>query len=89
AIWGSAIDVVKLSEENQILPQLQKLINFPVFFIFGEKNKGRFTSEELVKSKKLPVIYIPNTGHGMFFENPKEFWSVIKELFKSVVKILN
>ncbi len=83
SIWGSAYDLVKLSEANELLPRLQKLIDFPVFFIFGEKNKGRFTSEELVKSEKLPVIYIPNTDHSMFFDNPQEFWKVIKELLKS------
>jgi pimeloyl-ACP methyl ester carboxylesterase len=81
-IWGSAYDLVELSED-QLLPRLQKLIDFPVYFIFGEKNKGRFTSEELVKSEKLPVIYIPNTGHSMFFENPQDFWSVIKKLLNS------
>ena len=83
SVWGSAYDVVKLSEANQLLPRLQKLIDFPVYFIFGEKNKGRFTSEDLVKSENLPVIYIPNTGHNMFFENPQEFWKIIKELLKS------
>lgn len=83
SIWGSAYDVVKLSEANELLPRLQKLIEFPVYFIFGEKNKGRFTSEELVKSQNLPVIYIPNTGHNMFFENPKDFLKVIKDLLKS------
>ena len=82
SIWGSAYDLVELTED-QLLPRLQMLIDFPVFFIFGEKNKGRFTSEELVKSQNLPVIYIANTGHNMFFENPQEFWKVIKELLKS------
>lgn len=84
SIWGSAYDLVEIPEE-QLLPRLQKLIDFPVFFVFGEKNKGRFTSEELVKSKNFPVIYIPNTGHSMFFENPQEFWKVIKELLKSCI----
>ncbi|MFW9782949.1 MAG: alpha/beta fold hydrolase [Candidatus Heimdallarchaeota archaeon] len=85
SIWGSAYDLVQLPEEK-LLPRLQRLIDFPVYFIFGEKNKGRFTSEELVKSENLPVIYIPNTGHDMFFENPKEFWRVIKELLNSCCK---
>ncbi|MHA2182549.1 MAG: alpha/beta fold hydrolase [Promethearchaeota archaeon] len=84
SIWGSANDLVKLPEE-QLLPRLQKLIDFPVYFVFGEKNKGRFTSEELVKNQKLPIIYIPNTGHGMFLENPQEFWKVIKKLLSSCI----
>lgn len=85
SIWGSAYDLVQLPEE-ELLPRLQRLIDFPVYFILGEKNKGRFTSEELVKSENLPVVYIPNTGHNMFFENPKEFWRVIKELLNSCCK---
>lgn len=84
--WGSAYDLVRLSENNQLLPRLQQLIDFPVYFVFGEKNKGRFTSEALVKSAKLPVIYIPNTGHTMFSENPQEFWKVIKDLLKTCLK---
>lgn len=86
SIWGSAYDLVRLSENNQLLPQLQQLIDFPVYFIFGEKNKGRFTSETLVKSAKLPVIYIPNAGHDMVFENPQEFWKIIKDLLKTCMK---
>jgi pimeloyl-ACP methyl ester carboxylesterase len=80
--WGSAYDLVGIPDEL-LLPRLQKLIDFPVYFVFGEKNKGRFTSEELVKNHNLPVIYIPNTGHGMFFENPKDFWKIVKKLLKS------
>ncbi|MFX1532549.1 MAG: alpha/beta fold hydrolase, partial [Promethearchaeota archaeon] len=80
SIWGSAYDLVTLSEGNQLLPRLEKLVNFPVYFIFGEKNKGRFSSEELVKNQNLPVIYIPNTGHNMFLENPQEFWKIFKGL---------
>lgn len=83
AIWGSAYDLVKVSEDDQLLPRLQQLIDFPVYFIFGGKNKGRFTSEALVRSAELPVIYIPHTGHNMFFENPKDFWKIFKKLLNS------
>jgi len=86
SIWGSAFDVVKLSEGNQLLPRLQKLLDFPIFFIFGEKNKGRFSSETLVKDANLPLVYIPNTGHQMFFDNPQEFWMVFKDLIKNCMK---
>lgn len=82
-IWGSAYDIVILSESNQLLPQLQQLSDFPMYFVFGEKNKGRFTSESLVKKADLPVIYIPNAGHAMRQDNPEGFWKIMKELLKT------
>lgn len=84
AVWGSAFDLVKVSEDNQLLPRLKGLLDFPVYFIFGEKNKGRFTSEELIRSNGYTIHFIPNTGHMMFFENPKEFWRIFKELLISI-----
>ncbi|MHA1913671.1 MAG: alpha/beta fold hydrolase [Promethearchaeota archaeon] len=83
ALWGTASDLVRLSEGDQLLPHLQQLIDFPAYFFFGEKNKGRFTSESLVKEAKLPLIYIPNAGHGVRVDNPEGFWKVVKELLKS------
>lgn len=82
-IWGMAFDLVKLSESNQLLPHLQQLSNFPMYFVFGEKNKGRFTSESLVKEVNLPIIYIPNAGHSMRYDNPEGFWKAMKELLKT------
>lgn len=82
-IWGSAYDIVKLSESNQLLPHLQQLSDFPMYFVFGKKNKGRFTSESLVQKANLPVIYIPNAGHSMRNDNPEGFWKIIKKLLKS------
>lgn len=82
-IWGTAYDLVKLSESNQLLPHLQQLCDFPMYFIFGERNKGRFTSELLVKKANLPIIYIPKAGHAMRYDNPEGFWKIIKELLKS------
>jgi len=83
ALWGTAHDLVEVSVSNQLLPRLQKLIDFPVYFFFGEKNRGRFTSESLVKEQNLPVVYIPNAGHAMRQDNPEGFWKIVKELLKS------
>ena len=83
SIWGSAHDLVKLSENDQLFPRLQRLIEFPVYFFFGEKNIGRFTSEKLVKNAHFPVKYIPNSGHLMRIENPQGYWKIIKEILQS------
>jgi len=84
-IWGSAYDIVILSESNQLLPRLQELSDFPMYFVFGERNKGRFTSESLVKEANLPVIYIPNAGHAMRDDNSEDFWEIIKNVLKNCV----
>ncbi|MBY8992479.1 MAG: alpha/beta hydrolase [Candidatus Lokiarchaeota archaeon] len=83
SVWGSAYDIVILSESNKLLPHLMQLSDFPMYFVFGEKNKGRFTSESLVKKANLPIIYIPNAGHAMRHDNPEDFWKVIKKLLKT------
>ncbi|MHA2008295.1 MAG: alpha/beta fold hydrolase [Promethearchaeota archaeon] len=83
SIWGSAHDLVKLSKTDQLFPRLQRLIDFPVYFIFGEKNKGRFTSEKLVTNAKLNVRYVPDAGHLMRIDNPSDYWRIIKELLQS------
>jgi pimeloyl-ACP methyl ester carboxylesterase len=80
ALWGTANDLVKLSDSNQLLPRLKQLIDFPAYFVFGENNKGRFTSETLVKNANLPIIYIPNAGHAMRQDNPEGFWKIVKKL---------
>ncbi|MFX1250885.1 MAG: alpha/beta fold hydrolase [Promethearchaeota archaeon] len=83
-LWASSLDIVSSSKTNQILPKLQKYLNFPVYFVFGEKNKGRFTSETLIKRAQLPLVFIPKAGHFMYDDNPNGFWKVIKQLIHSL-----
>ncbi len=83
-LWASSIDLVSISESNQLLPRLQAATqahnNCLVHFIFGEGNKGLFTSEKLVEKSQLPLIYIPKAGHTMHQDNPNAFWTRIKQL---------
>ncbi|MHA2272202.1 MAG: alpha/beta fold hydrolase [Candidatus Hodarchaeales archaeon] len=84
-IWASSRDVAALSESNTLFPRLQRLIqtlNLPVYFIFGEKNRGRFSSEDLVRKAQLPLIFIPDVGHDLQLESPATFWPKIKELLE-------
>ncbi|MFX1532976.1 MAG: alpha/beta fold hydrolase [Promethearchaeota archaeon] len=83
-LWASSLDLVSISKAKQLLPRLQKRLNFPVYFVFGEKNKGYFTSETLIKRAKLPLIYIPKAGHFMYNDNPESFWKIIKQLIHSL-----
>ncbi|NHK30055.1 MAG: alpha/beta hydrolase [Asgard group archaeon] len=71
----SSLDVSKLSKEGKLLDRLVAL-SIPVLVIFGEKNKGKFTSEEKLTAK-FPIIYIPNATHDMMYENPDMFYDSI------------
>ena len=75
--WASSIDLVKASKSNQLLPRIQKFENLRIYFIFGELNKGRFSSEELIGNATLPILHIPDAGHMMYIDNPREFWRMI------------
>ena len=79
-LCASCKDLAHQSYTNELLPRLQKCLQFPVYFVFGEENKGKLSSEDLVKAANLPVIYIPKVGHDLVLANPSDFWSLIKEL---------
>ncbi|NHJ05946.1 MAG: alpha/beta hydrolase [Candidatus Heimdallarchaeota archaeon] len=78
----SSMDLVKISKENILV---QKLINLeiPVLPLFGERNKGKFTSEKKLK-EYFQIKYISNSGHDMLLSNPTEFYQVIFEFIKKL-----
>lgn len=87
-LWASSMDLVSVSTSNELFPRLKRVIqayNIPIYFIFGEKNKGQFTSESLVKQSQLPLFYVPEAGHAMFDENPNAFWKIIKQIIGKIV----
>lgn len=78
-IWASSFDVVRASKENTLLDRILQLGTFPKYFIYGEQNKGRFTSELLITKHKQMLIFIPKAGHIMYEDNSIVFWQVIRE----------
>jgi pimeloyl-ACP methyl ester carboxylesterase len=76
--WASSVDLVNASRNDELLPRIQKHRNLPLHFVFGAQNRGRFTSEALVKKAALPLSYVPNAGHMMYLDNPEGFWHVIR-----------
>lgn len=86
-LWATSVYLVSVSLSNQLLPRLQsalKEFTCPVYFIYGEKNKGLFSSETLVKQAQLSLIFIPEAGHVMFEDNPIAFWKVIKQSLRQL-----
>ncbi|MBN1330322.1 MAG: alpha/beta hydrolase [Candidatus Heimdallarchaeota archaeon] len=74
-IFKSSFDLVKESKEKELFYRIINL-SIPILAIYGEKNKGRFTSEEKLASK-FPVVFIPNTAHDLMIKNPKIFYETI------------
>ncbi len=82
-VWASCVDLVKESESDRLLPRLLSTMNnhnAPAYIVIGEKNKGLYTSEELIRRSGLPILYIADAGHTMWIDNPDYFWKRIKEI---------
>ena len=76
-LYASSIELVKISNAEITMPLIEAFSHsVPVKIFYGEKNKGFFTSELLLK-KKFEIEYIPNSGHDMLHDNPKGFWDMI------------
>ena len=83
-LWAICKDLVRLSYSNELLPRLQKRLHFPAYFVYGEKSKGTYSSEDLVKEANLPIIYIPKTGHAFLLDNPADLWQIVKDLISKI-----
>jgi len=81
-IWASSKDVAQVSVKGDLLNRLLAHHGLTSYFIFGEKNRGVFSSEKLVRDAKLPLLFIPNAGHGLHTENPSYFWTIVGELIE-------
>jgi len=73
--YKSSLDLVSESRNGRLLERLANL-EIPILAIFGEENKGKFSSELKLK-KKFPISYIPNAKHAMMHQNPVIFYEVI------------
>ncbi len=86
-VWASSRDLVKISKEGNLLNRLQDAFEGPKYFIFGEKNKGMFSSERLVRQNGLPVLYVPKAGHAMHDDNPSGFWKRVLQIIDATSSI--
>lgn len=73
----ASVDLVEVSKQDILLDRLVRL-GVPVLAVFGEKNKGRYPSEDRLR-EHFPVVYISGAGHNMMLDNPVEFYSVVLE----------
>ena len=76
-LYASSFDLIKVSRSEVTLPLLYTIsTTIPIKILYGEKNKGYFSSEALLKNK-FEIDYIPNSGHSMIHDNPKGFWEIV------------
>jgi len=81
-IWASSKDLARVSVKGNLLNRLLAHRDFACYFIYGEKNKGILSSEKLVRDAQLPLLFIPNAGHGLHTENPSYFWTIVGDLIQ-------
>jgi len=78
----SSEDLVAVSKKDDIRDRLAAL-NVPVLAIFGEKNKGKFTSEAKM-AEKFPLVFIPGAEHSMMVDNSDAYYHEIARFVKSI-----
>ncbi|MFW9855653.1 MAG: alpha/beta fold hydrolase [Candidatus Thorarchaeota archaeon] len=76
-LWASSRDLASVSKEGTLLSRIQAT-KVKIRFVYGERSKGRFTSEQRVQESGFPIYYVPETGHFMHLENPTQFWMTIR-----------
>lgn len=94
---GSATALVAASKRAVVVPRLVALrdADVPLVFVIGEKNRGKFTSEQALRDAGLAqheigaessaaasgdIAFVPQCGHGMHYDNPEQFWRVIAKI---------
>ncbi len=76
-LYACSLDLVKISKAEITLPLIERIKNsIPVKILYGEKNKGVFTSENVLQTY-FTIDYIPDSGHNMLADNPEGFWKLI------------
>jgi len=75
ALYKSACHTFEDSKTS-LVEKLLRIKN--VCYIYGEKNRGIYPSENLLQASGVPIFYIENAGHSMATENHKQLYGVIR-----------
>ncbi len=81
-MYRSSEDLVKVSKEDKLAGEL-KALKVPTLVVYGEKNKGLWTSEKKMAAL-FPLVYVPGAGHVMMSDNPDYFYGEVAKFIKSV-----
>jgi len=81
SMYKSSVSLVKESDSGNLLTRFCQL-PFYKCYIYGEKNKGVFPTEKLLRQKGIPIFYISKSGHAMMDENPDEFYNLVLKIIR-------
>jgi pimeloyl-ACP methyl ester carboxylesterase len=75
ALYKSAYHTV----EDSSTPLIEKFLRIKnACYVYGEKNRGMFPSEKLLRASEVPIFYIERSGHSMAIENPHQLYGVMR-----------
>jgi len=81
SMYKSSISTVQESDLGDLFTRFS-MLPFYKCYIYGEKNKGVFPAEKLLKQKGIPIFYVSKSGHAMMDENPDEFYDLILRIIR-------
>jgi pimeloyl-ACP methyl ester carboxylesterase len=87
-LWYFAKDLIKWSKEHTLSEIAKELPESKCLFLFGEKNKGRFTSEQKIIKFGHNVKYVIDSGHDMAQESPEDCANLIANFLDSKIEKL-
>jgi pimeloyl-ACP methyl ester carboxylesterase len=79
-MYRSSEDLVKVSKADKLVGEL-KALKVPTLIVYGEKNKGLWTSEKKM-GERFPLLFIPGAGHIMMVDNPAAFYGEVTKFTK-------
>lgn len=81
--YRSSEDLVDVSKRDDIRDRLVEL-DIPVLAVFGEKNRGKFTSEDKL-GEVFPLVFIQDAAHSMMLDNPDAYYHEVAKFVKKMV----
>jgi pimeloyl-ACP methyl ester carboxylesterase len=83
SMYKSSLSLMKESDSGNLLTRFCQL-PFYKCYVYGEKNKGVFPAEKLLRQKGIPIFYISNSGHAIMDENPDEFYKLVFTIIRQL-----
>lgn len=81
ALYKSASHTVADSS-TLLVDRLSRIKN--ACYIYGERNRGVYPGEKLLREKGVPLFYIEGSGHSMATDNPEELYRVISSFIEGL-----
>lgn len=81
SLYKSSISTVHESNHGDLLKRFARLPCYKCY-IYGEKSRGIFPAEDMLKHERIPLYYVSKSGHSMMNENPKEFYDLVHKVIQ-------